>query len=622
MNFLSVNQISKFYGARLLFDNISFFIEKGQKVALIARNGSGKSTLLKILQGKEPPESGDVRWATDLTVGFLDQEPEFDNHMTVYEAILHADNPLLRICLQYENALDGRGDISKAMSEMDRLHAWDYEVRVKQILSKFKINRLEQQVGLLSGGQKKRLALSILLLTEPEFLILDEPTNHLDMDMIEWLEEYLSASQITLFMVTHDRYFLENVCNEILELEDNTLYRHRGSYSKYLENKLLREENLKANTAKAQNTMRKELEWIRRQPQARATKSRARIDAFESVKERASQKIVEEKVHLDIKMNRLGGKILELHNICKSFGNQKVIDKFSYKFAKGERVGIVGNNGSGKTTFLNVIMNKEPIDSGKLIHGETVVWGYYRQQGMTLKEDKRVIEVVKDIAEVIPVGKGTLSAAQLLERFLFDREQQYQYVSTLSGGEKRRLFLLTILMKNPNFLILDEPTNDLDIMTLQVLEDFLAEYQGCLLLVSHDRYFLDKLTDHLFIFEGDGQIKDFNGNYSDYRIYLKEKDREKKGITKVLENKEVEQDNQSKNPDARRKLSYKEKKELEQIEKDLEQIEEEKKQITTILSSGMEDYDQIRNLSDRLEWLVAEQGEKELRWLELSEFAD
>lgn len=622
MNHLSVNQLSKYYGARLLFNDLSFFIEKGQKVALIARNGSGKSTLLKILQGVEPPESGDVKWAKDLSVGFLLQEPQLDDNMTVYEAIMNADHPLLRTCLAYEKALEGEGDMSKAMDEMDRLQAWDYEVKVKQILSRFKIHYLEQKVGSLSGGQKKRLALSILLLLEPEFLVLDEPTNHLDMDMIEWLEGYLSTGQMTLLMVTHDRYFLENICDEIIELEEGKIYRHKGNYSRYLENKLLREDNLRANVAKAQNTMRKELEWIRRQPKARTTKSKSRVDAFDDLKDRASQRVKDEQVQLEIKMNRLGGKILELHNVSKSYGDKKIIDKFSYKFARGERVGVVGDNGCGKSTFLNVIIGDEPYDSGNLIHGETVVWGYYHQQGLQLKADKRVIEVIKDIAEVIPVGKGTLSASQMLERFLFDNGQQHQYVSTLSGGERRRLYLLTILMKNPNFLILDEPTNDLDILTLQILEEFLLEYPGCLILVSHDRYFLDKLTDHLFIFEGEGKIKDFNGNFREYRQYVKDQERlkneepEKVVSTPVATVKTVAEPSVPK-----KKMSFKEKQEFDQLEKDIQSLELEKADITEKISSGNLDHQLLMNFSARIEEIIELLDEKEMRWLELSEMA-
>jgi ATP-binding cassette subfamily F protein uup len=618
MNYLSINQLSKYYGARLLFNDLTFFIEKGQKVALIARNGSGKSTLLKILQGVEPPESGDVKWHKDLSVGFLLQEPDLDDNMTIYEAIMNADHPLLRTCLAYEDALEGHGDLNIAMEEMDRLQAWDYEVKVKQILSRFNINHLEQKVGSLSGGQKKRLALSILLLLEPEFLVLDEPTNHLDMDMIEWLENYLSNGSMTLLMVTHDRYFLENICDEIIELEEGKIYRHKGNYSRYLENKILREDNLRSNVSKAQNTMRKELEWIRRQPKARSTKSKARVDAFDGIKDRASQKVNEDKVQLEIKMNRLGGKILEMYNVNKTYGDRKIIDQFSYKFSRGERVGIVGKNGEGKSTLLNIIMELEPFDSGKLIHGETVVWGYYHQQGLQIKGDKRVIDVIKDIAEVISVGKGILTASQMLERFLFDSGQQYQYVSTLSGGERRRLYLLTILMKNPNFLILDEPTNDLDILTLQILEDFLLDYQGCLLLVSHDRYFLDKLTDHLFVFEGNGKIKDFNGNYKDYRVFEKAQAK----LNAEVGNTSSKSVNTNPSDTVQKpKLSFKEKQELENLDKELEKLENEKKELTSKISSSNINHSELNELSQKIEKIIQTLEVKELRWLELSELA-
>jgi ATP-binding cassette subfamily F protein uup len=618
MNYLSINQLSKYYGARLLFNDLTFFIEKGQKVALIARNGSGKSTLLKILQGVEPPESGDVKWHKDLSVGFLLQEPDLDDNMTIYEAIMNADHPLLRTCLAYEEALEGHGDLNIVMEEMDRLQAWDYEVKVKQILSRFNINHLEQKVGSLSGGQKKRLALSILLLLEPEFLVLDEPTNHLDMDMIEWLENYLSNGSMTLLMVTHDRYFLENICDEIIELEEGKIYRHKGNYSRYLENKILREDNLRSNVSKAQNTMRKELEWIRRQPKARSTKSKARVDAFDGIKDRASQKVNEDKVQLEIKMNRLGGKILEMYNVNKTYGDRKIIDQFSYKFSRGERVGIVGKNGEGKSTLLNIIMELEPFDSGKLIHGETVVWGFYHQQGLQIKGDKRVIDVIKDIAEVISVGKGILTASQMLERFLFDSGQQYQYVSTLSGGERRRLYLLTILMKNPNFLILDEPTNDLDILTLQILEDFLLDYQGCLLLVSHDRYFLDKLTDHLFVFEGNGKIKDFNGNYKDYRVFEKAQAK----LNAEVGNTSSKSVNTNPSDTVQKpKLSFKEKQELENLDKELEKLENEKKELTFKISSSNINHSELNELSQKIEKIIQTLEVKELRWLELSELA-
>ena len=617
MNYLSVTRLSKYYGERLLFEDLTFYIDKGQKIALIARNGSGKSTLMKILQGVEPPESGEVQWHKDISVGFLLQEPNLPDDKTVYQAILHSGHPLLQACLAYEEALDGIGDLSKAMEAMDRLQAWDYEVQVKQILSRFEIPNLHQKVGSLSGGQKKRLALAILLLQEPDLLVLDEPTNHLDMEMIEWLEDYLSTGTMTLLMVTHDRYFLENICTDILELEDGKLYKHKGNYSDYLENKSIREDTLRANIDKAQNIMRKELEWIRRQPKARSTKAKSRVDAFEGVKERASQQVRNEQVQLEVKMNRLGGKILEWHNVSKSYGDNCIIDKFSYKFKRGERVGIVGSNGVGKSTFLNVLTGLEPYDSGNLIHGETVIFGYYGQEGLQLKADKRVIEVVKDIAEFLPIGKGHLSAAQVLERFLFDYGQQHQYVSTLSGGERRRLYLLTVLMKNPNFLILDEPTNDLDIMTLQVLEDFLMDFKGCLVIVSHDRYFLDKLTDHLFIFEGKGQIRDFNGNYREYREWSKEQDRLKR-----LEEKEKSSVNpiSPTNATPKTKLSFKEQKEFEQLGAEIEQLEMEKRRLHQVITTET-DHMLLTALSKEIEHVNIRLDEKELRWLELSERA-
>jgi ATP-binding cassette subfamily F protein uup len=471
---------------------------------------------------------------------------------------------------------------------------------------------------MLSGGQKKRLALAILLLQEPDFIILDEPTNHLDLDMIEWLEDYLSTGTMTLLMITHDRYFLENICTDMLELENGKMFKHKGNYSQYLENKAIREDTQRSNVDKAQNLMRKELEWIRRQPKARGTKAKARVDAFEGVKERASQKVNDKNVQLEVRMSRLGGKILELHNVSKAYGDRKLIDAFSYKFKAGERVGIVGRNGCGKSTLLNILTGKITYDTGNLVPGETVVFGYYGQEGLQLKSDRRVIDVVKDIAEYIPIGKGQISAAQMLERFLFDYGKQYQYFSTLSGGERRRLYLLTILMKNPNFLILDEPTNDLDIITLQVLEDFLMDFKGCLIIVSHDRYFLDKLTDHLFVFEGEGKIRDFNGNYREYRDTIKEESRQTRIAEKDIKTISV---NDAKQDATKRKMSYKEQKEFQEIEKELSQLEAEKNQITQQLSEGNQDVNTILQLSKRMEEVINLLEEKEFRWLELSELA-
>ncbi len=617
MNYLAVNNLSKYYGDKLLFENITLFIDKGQKVALIAKNGSGKSSLLKILQGLEPPESGDFKFHKDIKVGFLTQEPDFDDHKTVYQTIMHDENPILKASFDYEKALDGHGDLQAAMDKMDELEAWDYEQQVKLILSKFLIFDLDQKVGSMSGGQKKRLALAILLLQQPDLFILDEPTNHLDMDMIEWLEEYLTKNNITLLMITHDRYFLENICNEILELENGILYKHKGNYSKYLENKELREENQRVNVEKAQNTFRKELEWMRRQPKARTTKAQSRVDNFENVKAAATARVEDKKVEIEVKMQRLGGKILELHNIDKSYPGKVLLDKFSHKFQRGERVGIVGRNGCGKSTLLNIIMSEEQFDAGNIVLGETVAFGYYNQKGLILKEDKRVIDVIKDIAEFLPVGKGTLSASQVLERFLFTPSQQYNLVSTLSGGERRRLYLLTILMKNPNFLILDEPTNDLDILTLQVLEDFLMDFKGCLVIVSHDRYFLDKLTEHLFVFEGNGKVRDFLGNYNEYRLQLKDEQRQAKQDEKNIADNKLA----STTVITKRKLSFKEQTEFNQLEKDIDKLTKEKNELTEKLSSGNLEHQQIQTISSMLEKIIASIDEKELRWLELSEFA-
>lgn len=617
MNYLSVQNLSKYYGERLLFTDITFFIDKGQKIALIAKNGSGKSSLIKILQGLEPPESGEIKFHKDIKVGFLVQDPIFDKDKTVYETILSSDNELLKVCLNYEKALAGHSNLNEAMEEMEKLQAWDYEQQIKQILSRFLIDNLEQKVGTFSGGQIKRLALAILLLQQPDLLVLDEPTNHLDLDMIEWLEGYLSRDNITVLMITHDRYFLENICTDILEMEDMQLYKHKGNYSKYLENKEIREEHQRVNVEKAQNIYKKELEWMRRQPKARTIKAKSREDNFENVKKAATQKAQEKKVEIEIKMNRLGGKIVELHNISKKYGQKVLLDKFSYKFQRGERVGIVGRNGCGKSTLLNIIIGNEKPDDGNIVLGETIVFGYYNQNGMHLKENKRVIEVIKDIAEYIPVAGGQLSASQLLERFLFAPEQQYNYVSTLSGGERRRLYLLTILIKNPNFLILDEPTNDLDILTLNVLEEFLLDYKGCLIIVSHDRYFLDKLTDWLFVFEGNGKIKTFLGNYKEYRDDLKEQLRLEKGNqTKIVSN-----NSKSTNEAPKKKLNFKEQQEFVQLDKDISTLSEEKDTLTAQLSSGAIDHNEIQNISSRLQEIIDLLDEKEMRWLELSEFA-
>ena len=621
MNYLSVENLTKSFGIRMLFDNITFGIDKGQKVAFIAKNGTGKSTFLNILASKEGYDSGNVVFRKDIKVGILSQSPEFDDSLTISEVLFDSESEQIDAILAYEKAIlnpDDNDAMQVAFEQMDHLNAWDYEIRIKQVLGQLNIHNLELNVGKLSGGQKKRIALAQVLIEEPDFLILDEPTNHLDIDMIEWLENYLSKENMTILMVTHDRYFLERVCNEIIELDDETLYKYKGNYSYFLEKKQEREEVFEANVDKAKNLFRKELEWMRRQPKARGTKAKSREDAFHVTKEVAHQTKDNRKVELEIDMNRLGGKIIEIHHAQKAFGDLKILDDFNYVFKKRERVGIVGKNGVGKTTFLDVILGLQELDSGRVEHGETIVFGYYTQSGMKLKDDKKVIETIKDIAEVIPLTKGRkLTAAQLLERFLFPKHMHYNQVAKLSGGEKRRLYLLTILILNPNFLILDEPTNDLDIITLNVLEEFLMDFQGCLMIVSHDRYFMDKLVDHLFVFEGDGKIKDFLGNYNKYRLTNNnEQVKEKSTKSKPAPVKEVQV---SEGPKV--KLSYKEKLEFKQIEKDLEQLELKKTELETKLAETMSDHEELMNLTKEFGDVSKELDLKTDRWIELSEFA-
>ena len=621
MNYLSVENLSKSYGVNILFEGISFGINQGQKVALVARNGSGKSSLLKIIAGLDTPDSGLVTIRKEVKTAYLGQEPDLNPDQQVTDAVFDSDHPQLKAIQHYESLLNQpeKADaLQAAFEEMDRLKAWDYEVKVKEVLSRLRLDHLQQKIAQLSGGQKKRVALAKILMENPDFIIMDEPTNHLDIDMIEWLEDYLHKNQTSIFMVTHDRYFLERVCDEIVELHDGHLYRYKGNYSYFLEKKSERQENESANVLKAKNLMRKELEWMRRQPKARGTKSKARIDAFHELKKDASRKTREKALELDMKMTRLGGKILELRSLRKSYGDTKILDGFSYSFKKGESLGIVGKNGSGKSSFLKVITEREALEGGKIVKGETVKFGYYTQEGIQIDGDKRVIEVIKDIAEYIPVGrKGQkISASQMLERFLFDSHSQYTFVSKLSGGEKRRLYLLTVLMQNPNFLILDEPTNDLDILTLNVLEDFLMEFQGCLIIVTHDRYFMDKLTDHLFVFEGDGIIKDFIGNYTDYQ---QEKAKNKKEASEQTENKETT----VKKPKAqgpKTRLTYNEKRELEQLEKDIEQLESRKAAITALFEKAESSAEELQTLSVEMKQLIDSLESKENRWLELSEF--
>lgn len=621
MNYLSVENISKSFGERILFNDVSFGLDKGQKMAFVAKNGSGKTTVLRILAGLDTPDTGEVTFRKGIKVGFLQQDPDLGENISISECIFASDSPVIKAIRFYEEVMDRQDNdkMHEAIEQMDRYAAWDFDSKVKQVLGKLNIHHLDQNVDKLSGGQRKRVALAKVLLEEPDFVIMDEPTNHLDLEMIEWLEEYLTSSGLTIFMVTHDRYFLERVCDEILELDQQQAFRYKGSYSYYLEKRQERYANTAAEVDKAKNLLVKELDWMRRQPKARGTKSKARIDSFYDLKATASQKVKADELKLQVNMNRMGSKILELHHVGKQFGENVLLKDFDYKFARKERIGIVGVNGSGKSTLLNMIMGQEEPSSGKIVVGETIVFGYYSQKGMSFKPGKRVIEIIKDIAEFIPTAKGKdLSAAQMLERFLFPRSQHYQYVEKLSGGEKRRLYLLTILMKNPNFLILDEPTNDLDILTLNVLEEFLLEFQGCLLIVTHDRYFMDKLVDHIFVLEGQGKWRDFPGNYTQYR--------EKKLLEEAIQKEQEKPVKQvpvkeEKPKEKKKKLSFNEKREFEQLEKDLESLELEKEELTEKLNSGTLSNEELQDTGKRLGELMEELEEKEMRWLELSELA-
>lgn len=608
---------------KILFEEISFGVESGERIAMVARNGAGKTTLLRILQGKETADRGKVVFRNDLRVSFLEQDPVFKEGQSAYEALFRSDNKLQRVVQAYEKALElhaaDAGDknsalLEKALNDMEAMKAWDYEARVKQVLSSLKLDHLDQPATSLSGGEQKRLALARVLLDEPELLIMDEPTNHLDLDMIEWLEEYFIRNAVSLLVVTHDRYFLDNVCTAILELDKGKLYRYEGNYEYYIEKKAEREMNEASALAKAENLYRRELEWVRKSPRARTTKSKSRIKAFETLDASLSGQTREEELALSIKMSRVGGKILELKNICKSFGDKKILNGFEHVFKRGERIGVVGKNGVGKTTFLNIITGKEQADAGTVSVGETITFGYYSQKGIQLKEDKRVIEVVKDVADYIPMADGSnLSASQLLQHFLFPPELQYTYVSKLSGGEKKRLYLMTILMKNPNFLILDEPTNDLDLMTLSTLENFLMDFKGCLMVVSHDRYFMDKLCDSLFIMEGDGVVKSYNGVYTNWREHSKVKDQESK--IKSHRSQITNQESKGKG------LSYKEKFEMETLEKEMPDLEKKKKELEEKMNAGISDHQELLKLSEEAGRIAQSLDAKQLRWLELSERA-
>ncbi len=628
MHYLSAENLTKAYGIKPLFDNITFHVNEGDKIALVARNGVGKSTLLKILAGRETADSGKLWISKEIKVVLFEQEPVFQEGKTIAENIFLHDHPVLNAIRDFEALAESQDEqaIMKAIEKMDELNAWDFDSNVKQILGKLNIHYLDQRMASLSGGQRKRVALARTLIdagfeSGHVLLIMDEPTNHLDIEMIEWLENYLSSQKVTLLMVTHDRYFLDAVCEEIWEMEQSNIYTYQGNYENYLEKKAARIENDLSSIDKAKNEYRKELEWMRKQPKARTTKSKSRIDAFYEVESRASKKIVDEQLQLQVKMTRLGGKVAELKKVNKSYGDKIILKGFDYTFAKGERIGVVGKNGVGKSTFLNMLQGLEQADSGKINIGDTVVFGNYSQDGLVWKEDLRVIEYVKLFAETFPLaGGGVLTASKFLELFLFSPEKQYTYLSSLSGGEKRRLQLLTILFTNPNFLILDEPTNDLDLPTLGVLENFMAEYQGCVLIVSHDRYFMDRLVDHLFVFEGDGMVRDFPGNYTQYRIA--ELAKEKQQDAKPAPAKEKPQEEiATKQITPKRKLTYKEQRAFETLEKELPLLEKEKAILAEKMSGNIS-YDELQQHAQRLIAITNELEEKEMRWLALSEIIE
>ncbi len=618
MNLLTVENISKSYGELVLFSDISFGINKDQKIALIAKNGSGKTSILNIMSGKDTSETGQVTTRKGIKISFLEQEPDLNPNLTIEETIFTTDNEILKVIANYEKAVENPENTEqyqKAFEAMERLNAWDFETQYKQILFQLQLSKLDAKVSTLSGGQKKRLALANALLNKPDLLILDEPTNHLDLEMIEWLEAYFAKESITLFMVTHDRYFLDRVCNEILELDNNQLYTYKGNYSYYLNEKDARMEREAVEQQKTKMLYKKELDWMRRQPKARTTKSKSRIDDFAEIKQRAHQRRQEHEVQLELNMERMGSKILELHNISKSYGDKTILNKFDYNFTKGERVGIIGKNGTGKSTFLNIITQQESVEGGKVVVGDTVKFGYYTQKGIHVKEGQKVIDVIREFGDFIPLKKGRqISAQQLLERFLFDRKKQYDFVEKLSGGERKRLYLCTVLIQNPNFLILDEPTNDLDIVTLNVLESFLLDFPGCLIVVSHDRYFMDKIVDHLFVFRGEGVIEDFPGNYSDYRTYESSK------IIEERENKTTSSEKMENNwrDTSGGKLSYSEQKEYKQLEKDIQKLEEKKTKLQNKFTDPELDGDEISNLSIELKEVTDAIEKKTERWFELS----
>lgn len=616
MNLLSVENISKSYGELVLFEQLSFGVNKDQKIALIAKNGSGKTAILNILSGLDQPDQGMVNYRKDTKVSFLAQEPILAEDSTIEECILASDNEVLKVIANYEKALldmDNTEGYQKAFDAMDRHDAWDFETQYQQILSKLKLDNLQLKVSALSGGQKKRVALANALLNKPDLIILDEPTNHLDLEMIEWLEVYFAKENITLFMVTHDRYFLERVCNEIVELDQGQLYTYKGNYAYYLEKKEARLSQEQVEQHKSKRLFKKELDWMRRQPKARTTKSKSRIDDFAQIKERAHQRRQDHEIQLEIDMERMGTKILECHKLFKSFGDKSILEGFDYNFLRGERIGIIGKNGTGKSTFLNILTGKESLDGGKIVVGDTIKFGYYTQAGIPSKSGQKVIDVIREFGDYIPLKKGRqISAQQLLERFLFDRKKQYDFVEKLSGGERKRLYLCTVLIQNPNFLILDEPTNDLDIVTLNVLESFLLDYPGCLLVVSHDRYFMDKIVDHLFVFRGEGYIEDFPGNYSDFRTYEDSQDQEQEPVKPKNIQQQASKDVQ------KQKISFNEQKEYQQLESKIRSLEKDKLVLEQSFFEEGLSIETIEERSKKLQEIIETIELKTMRWFELA----
>jgi len=613
LNYLNVENISKSYGEVTLFEGVSFSIHKGQKIAFIAKNGTGKTSILKIISGEDTCDSGEITYRKNIAVSFLSQDPKFNDNLTIEESIFNSDNPILKVISNYEKAILNSEDTEnyqKAFEEMELFQAWDFETQYKQILYKLKLDKINQKVKELSGGQKKRLSLANALINRPDLLILDEPTNHLDLEMIEWLESFFAKENITLFMVTHDRYFLERVCNEIIELDHGVLHNYKGNYSYYLDKREARIERQAIEQGKVKQLFKKELTWMRKQPKARTTKSKSRIDDFKEIKHLAQQRRNDHEVQLELNMERLGTKIVEFYKVSMFYDDKTILNKYSYQFQRGERVGIIGKNGTGKSTFLDILTGKTAPESGKIIIGETIKFGYYTQNGIKVKNSQKVIDVVRDFGDYIPLKKGKqISAQQLLERFLFSRQKQYDFVEKLSGGERKRLYLCTVLIQNPNFLILDEPTNDLDIVTLNVLESFLLDFPGCVIVVSHDRYFMDKVVDHLLVFKGEGEIEDFPGNYSDYRSYEDSK--------LYVSKKEISDSKTWKEP-AKNKLSYNEEKELKNIESKIKTLNYEKKEVEKEFLQENLSQEKILLMSGELEKIIAEISAKEERWFMLS----